>query len=37
MSLEAVLYLFQANWIFLVLAVLIGVATGWFSHAGPTD
>ncbi|WP_281280364.1 hypothetical protein [Pelagibacterium montanilacus] len=34
MSLDAVLYLLQTYWIFLVLALVIGVATGWYSHDG---
>lgn len=32
MSLDAVLYLLETYWIFLVLALLIGIATGWYSQ-----
>lgn len=32
MSFEAVFYLLETYWIFLVLALLIGVATGWYSY-----
>src|SRR5690606_35650961 len=37
MSWDSVMYLIQAYWVFLVIAVLIGVATGWFSAGEPVE
>lgn len=27
----------QDYWVFLLIALLIGLVTGWFASAGPTD
>lgn len=27
----------QNYWMFLIIALLIGIVTGWFASAGPTD
>ena len=32
MSVSAVLYLLQIYWPFLLIAVVIGIATGWYSQ-----
>ena len=35
MSLDSLLYLLGLYWPFLVGALAVGVATGWFSASGP--
>jgi hypothetical protein len=37
MSLDAIAYLFQTYWIFLVIALLIGIATGWYGTPDSHD
>lgn len=37
MSLEAVIYLFQTFWPFLVIALAIGIATGWYGYPESRD
>jgi hypothetical protein len=36
MSWDAILFLIEHDWIFLLLALAIGIVTGWISTTGKT-
>ena len=36
MSLDSLIYLIEVYWPFLLVALVIGLATGWFTYSRPT-
>lgn len=37
MSLDSLIYLIEVYWPFLLAALIIGLATGWFTYSKPTQ